>query len=109
MIYMDEFVGRYRLRMKGIVNEIEPGRKIVWQFKMGIRLPVWLVLEVADDAAGVTITHTIKAGFAGPGKLFDPIFRLYLSDRFAHALDAHVRAEFTKLRDLLRRSGSLSA
>lgn len=101
-VYMDEFVGPYRLRMTAVVTEAVPGRLIVWQLKKWIRLPVRLVLELEDDEAGVTITHTVRAGWSGPGRLLDRFFRLFLAGGFARALDQHVKAEFPKLRDLLR-------
>jgi len=87
--------------MTGVVRAVEPGRKIVSQFRKGVKLPVWFVLELADDSAGVAITHTIRAGFSGFGRLFDPIFRLYFSRDFERAMDAHARTEFPRLRDLL--------
>jgi hypothetical protein len=104
--YMDEFVGEYRVRMTGVVCGFEPGRKLVWQLKKGVTLPVWLSLELKDDDAGVAIVHTIEAGFRGLGRLFDPLLRLYFSDQFERAMDKHARAEFPKLRDLLRNADS---
>lgn len=100
--YMDEFVGQYRLRMTAVVCALEPGKRIVWQLKRGITLPAWLTLELADDAAGVTITHTVEAGYRGLGRPLDPLLRLYFSRDFERALDEHVRTEFPMLRDLLR-------
>ncbi len=38
----------------------------------------------------------------GIGRLLDPIFRIYFSPRFERAMDEHVRAEFPRLRDMLR-------
>ncbi|MEW6444250.1 MAG: hypothetical protein AB1640_25170 [bacterium] len=104
VIYMDEFIGKYRMKMKGVVTEAVAGKKIVWEPKIGIRLPVRLILELEDDATGVRITHTIRAGFEGPGRILDPLFRIYLSREFEQAMDEHARIEFPKLRDLLRGS-----
>jgi len=101
-VYMDERIGDRRLRMTGIVVEAKPGRRLVWQLEKGIRLPVWLVLELNDQRDGVTVVHTIRAGFSGLGRTLDPLFRLYFSDAFARTMDEHVRTEFPKLRDLLR-------
>lgn len=103
VVLMDEFIGKRRVKMVGVVRVARPDR-IVWQLKKGSLLPVRLILELGDDAAGVAITHTIQAGFRGLGHLFDPVFRLYFSDQFARAIDQHVRVEFPMLRDLLRRS-----
>ncbi|GEM_PF-6310934 len=49
---MDEYVGLRRLRMAAIVVETEPGRRIVWQLKLWVRLPAWLRLELADQGDG---------------------------------------------------------
>lgn len=104
-VYMDERVGDRRLRMTGIVIEATRGRRIVWQLEKGIRLPVWLVLELNDQGDAVTIVHTIRVGFSGLGRILDPLFRLYFSDAFARTMDEHVRTEFPRLRDLLRAEG----
>jgi hypothetical protein len=101
VIYMDEYVGKRRVRMKAIVAEATPGRKLVWQFLKVVKLPARLVLEFEDDEGGAAITHTIEAGFDGAGSLLDPLMRLYFSTRFAAAMDDHARTEFPLLRDRL--------
>ncbi len=101
IVYMDELVGKKRVKMMAIVTEVVPGRKVVWQMKKIIRLPVWLSIDLADDAEGVTLTHTISAGFKGVGKILDPSLRLYFSNEFSEAMDEHAQIEFPKLRDLL--------
>ena len=87
--------------MDGVVIDAIPGKQIIWQIQKIIRLPIWLTLELEDDKEGVTITHTITAGFIGSAKLFDVLFRLYFSRGFEIAMDEHVRIEFPLLRDLL--------
>lgn len=57
--------------------------------------------RVRVDGHGVLLRHTIAAGWAGPGRLLDPIWRLYLSDSFAADMDEHAHTEFRRLRDLL--------
>lgn len=99
---MDELVGTRHLRMTGEVVAAEPGRKIVWQVKKGsVRLPMRLTLEFTDRDDGVAIRHTTTAGWDGPGRLLDPLWRLYWSPRFATMLDQHVHTEFPRMRDLL--------
>ncbi|WP_218014428.1 SRPBCC family protein [Mycolicibacterium palauense] len=100
-VLMDEFVGSRHLRMRGVVTRVQPGRKIVWQMKKGVRLPAWLTLDLDDDDGGVTIVHTLTAGWTGPGRVLDPLLRRYLTADFAAALDRHVHTEFPRLRDLL--------
>jgi hypothetical protein len=101
VVYMDEYVGARRLRMEGIVTEAVPGERLVWQLKKVIRLPARLELELTDLTGGAAITHTTVAGFRGPGRILDPLWRTYLSKKFARALDEHVRTEFPLLRDRL--------
>jgi len=107
VVYMDEYVGKRRLRFSGVVIEALPGRKITWQIKQGVRLPVWLVIELEDDANGVMLTHTIKAGFNGIASVLDFIFRLYFSSQFVAAMDEHARTEFPLLGRLLLSAGVL--
>ena len=97
-VVMDEYVGRHRLRLTGVVREAVPGSTIVWQLGKGVLLPVRLRLDLTDDGAGVTITHTVRAGVRGLGAVLDPLLRLYFTEALARDLDAHVRAEFPKLR-----------
>ena len=101
LVYFDEMVGTRRLKFKGVVIEYIPGYKIVWQMKKRFRLPAWLVLETAQTPDGVTITHTLKAGFKGIGTILDPLLRLYLSSKFQQDLEDHANYEFNRLADIL--------
>ena len=67
IIYMDEYVGRRRLRMNAIVTEAVPGRKLVWRLKRGIKLParpaaelVTEVMEELEDVAGWSLLLWIR-------------------------------------------------
>ena len=102
VIQMDELVGSRRLRGSAVVTEAIPSRSLVWRFKKGLPLPARLRLAFTDRDGGVAIAHTVRAGFSGPGRILDPLLRLYLSRRFAADLDEHVRTEFPLLRDMLR-------
>ena len=101
VIYMDEYIGKRRVKMTAIVIQAIPGTKITWQFKKIIRLPIWMCMELEDDSEGVAITHTMKAGFESAGRLLDVILRVYLSDAFAKAMDEHAKTEFPKLGEML--------
>lgn len=108
LVFMDEYIGDERHRMTGEVMQISPGKKIVWQVRWWrLRLPVRLVLDLQDDDDGVRINHSIHAGYAGIGRILDPLFRSWFSPAFQAAMDAHVRTEFPKLRDLLRSDAAL--
>jgi hypothetical protein len=101
LVCFDEYVGRRRLRFKGIVVKAEPGAELVWQMKALVRLPGRLSLRFRDEADGVVIAHTLSAGFQGIGKVLDPFIRLYLTRRFEADLAAHAQTEFTRLRSIL--------
>ena len=62
VIYMDEYVGKRRVRMSVIVLDAVPGKTLVWQFKKGNQAPVRVTFDFADYDGGVAITHTIQAG-----------------------------------------------
>ena len=100
-VYFDEYVGGRRLKFEGVVVKNAPGKEIVWQMKKVVRLPAWLVLEFDDNDTGVVITHTIKAGFAGVGRLLDPFLRLYFAKGFEKEMEEHAHIEFAKLAEIL--------
>lgn len=102
LVYMDEYVGRFRLKFHAVVTAAIPGKAITWQFVRGVRLPGRLILRLEDQAEGLAISHVVEAGFHGPGRVFDAILRFWFTREFARALEEHVRTEFPKLRDLLR-------
>lgn len=102
VVFMDEYVGKHRLRMKALVLKADPGKEIVWQMKKFIKLPVRLSLKVKDADGGVHIIHTIHAGFNGAGRILDPVLRLYFTRGFEKAMDEHARTEFPRLAGLAR-------
>jgi len=102
VVLMDEMVGPRHLRLTAVVREVQPGRRLVLQVHKGVPLPVWLVIETTDDEGGVDVRHSIRAGWSGPAKVLDPLFRLHLSPPFAAAMHEHVRTEFARLGRLLR-------
>jgi hypothetical protein len=107
-VAMDERIGRRRLRMKAVVEEVVPGRRITWRGMMGVRLPVRIVLDLEQTPVGVRIIHAIRAGGRGAWRLLDPLFRLYLSAGFARDMDAHAREEFPRLARMLRAGAPLT-
>ena len=98
-MYFDQLIGDYRVRHTDVIVEAVPCRRILRQVVKGpLRLPVWIAFELEDDDAGVTITHTIRAGFTGLLRVLDPAFRLHFSERFAAAMDEHMQTECRLLR-----------
>ena len=101
LVTMDELVGPYRVKMKGIVTDVVPGKKVVWRMIKFMKLPAWLSLEFENNSSGVNVTHTLKVGLNGLGKLLDPLLKLNFSRKFEAALDEHARIEFPKLREII--------
>ena len=85
------------MKIDGWVVRHTPGKEIVWQMMKGVPLPARLALEFVDDDTGVNITHALKAGFEGIGRMIDPILRLYLTGEFAKDMEEHAHIEFTRL------------
>ena len=100
IVYMDEFVGKRRVKMKGLVEEAVPGRLIVWRLKSIIRLPVRLLLKLDDNNGGVKITHITEVGFRGVGKMLDQVLKIYFSRSFEKAMNEHVKVEFERFKEL---------
>jgi hypothetical protein len=107
VIFMDEMIGRRRVKVKCELVELLPGRKLVWQLRRPLfRLPVKLIFSLQDDGAGVQVEHAIEVGYAGAAAFLDPLLRPFFPPRFAADKDEHVRTELPKLRDLLRQEGA---
>lgn len=108
-IFMDEFVGSWRLRFTCVVTARERNA-ITLRFRRVVALPAWLSLEVVDDEHGATVKHTISAGFRSRvGRLLDPLLRLYLSPRFERAMHEHFVKEFSVLPQVLAGQPGVSA
>ena len=101
LVLFDEYVGKRRLRFEGVVVENVPGKKMAWQMKKVIKLPGWLILNFADSAEGVTITHKLAVGFTGVGRILDPLLRVFLPESFEKELANHAHTEFHKLAEIL--------
>ena len=97
LVFFDEYVGNRRLRFNGIVVENIPGKKVVWQMVKWIKLPARVVLECTEQNNQLMISHTLRAGVSGIGRLLDPILRLYLNRNFEKDLGEHAHIEFTRL------------
>ena len=101
---MEEIIGDRHIKVTCELVDLVAGRILVWRLRRPLfRLPVRLVLPLKDYDTGVEIEQLIEAGFSGFASRLDPAFRLLFSARFAAAKDEHVRTEFPKLRDFLRK------
>jgi len=103
VLYIDEHVGKRRLRFQAVVTEAVPSERLVWQLRLPKlwKLPARLSIDFAGDEGGVTLTHTSEIGYDGIGSILDPLLRLYFTSTFAEALDEHAKTEFPMFRDRL--------
>lgn len=102
IIFIDEMVGKYRLKKEAIIIKFVPAKEFVCQFKWFIRLPAKFLIRLEDNKDGLRIMHQVTVGLNGLGRILDPFLRIVYSKPFEDALDEHVRIEFQKLRDFLR-------
>jgi len=108
LIYVDEYVGKYRLKGYAVVAKLVPYQEIVYQIIILIKIPAWFIMKFEEGPDGIKIIHVVKAGFNGLGKVFDPLIRLFLTNEFEKHLTAHAQEEFPKLASLLAKRSSLS-
>lgn len=101
LVFFDEYIGKRRLRFQGIVVKLTPGKEVVWQMKKMVKLPAWLTLKFEDTDTGVKISHALTFGFAGVGKIIDPLLRLFATKRLEKDLTEHAQTEFTALGKIL--------
>lgn len=101
LVYADEFVGKYRFKGYVVITGLVPYSEMVYQIKKFVKLPAWFKMQFEDLDDGINIVHIVEAGFNGIGKIFDPIFRLFLNEDFENHLNAHAHEEFPKLAEML--------
>jgi hypothetical protein len=97
LVFFDEMVGKRRLKFTAVIIKLITDKEIVWQMKKLVMLPAWLSLKFDETKDGLIITHKLSVGFNGFGKIFDPILKLYLNDKFEKDLAAHAETEFKRL------------
>lgn len=98
---VDQHIGPYRLKMIEETTALIPERKISLRVRGIGGLPVRMSYEFDEDEDGLTITYTTTAGFTGPLRLLNPLFRVYFTQGFAAALDEHLKEEFLRLAELV--------
>ncbi len=102
-VFFDEYLGKkHRLTFFARVVKADKPNIIVWQMvKVGVTLPAFAALRLQDSSQGLMLTHELRLGFGGVGKIFDPFIKLYFNNSFKNALKEHCNIEWFKLRDLL--------
>jgi len=97
IVYMDEYIGEgnRRLKFHAQVKSVKRHRQIVWQMrKFGLLLPAYVVLGLKDTPKGLIVTHELRLGYKGLGKLLDPLIKLYFNDDYRYDLEGHCKIEW---------------
>lgn len=101
VVYADEFVGKYRLKGYTVIIKLVPCREMVYQIKVGIKIPAWFIMKFEEREDGISLEHIVEAGGQGIWRIFDPFIRIYLNKSFEENLTAHAHEEFPKLAAML--------
>ena len=65
-------------------------------------MPAFLELRLLDSTDGVVIEHELRVGYKSiPGRLLDPLIRLYINRSFQDALEKHCLTEWPRLAEML--------
>ena len=102
-VYFDEYLGiKRRLKFHAVVTVADKPNKIVWQMKVaGIKMPFYVILGLNNKTDGLYVSHELKLGYSGIGRIFDPFIRLYFNKSFRADLEKHCNIEWQKLADYL--------
>lgn len=106
IVYFDEKIAGRRLKFKATIIKVSPDRFITYQMIDFFRLPAWLTVMFEDADNGTIVTHTLLVGYEGIGRIFDPLFGLYLTKKFEKDLSDHALKEFQLLAELLKKESS---
>ena len=101
LVYFDEFIGKRRIKFTARISELISGKRVVYQLRFFVNLPAWIMLDFNDMPEGVKITHILRLGYPGFGRLFDPLLRLFFTKNFQKDLEEHAVAEFRLLAKIL--------
>jgi hypothetical protein len=104
LIFFDQHIGRkHRLTFYAITRVAEKPNHVLFQMRrFGINLPGYLDLQFQDTADGIRLTETIKIGFNGPGRVLDPVIRLFFNKAFFNEMNGHHTREWANLAEILR-------
>ena len=103
LYYFDQNIGlKYRMKFFATVKEANPPNRIVVQIrKFGINLPGYLELDFLDTEDGLVLTETLRIGFHGVGKIFDPFIKIVYGNTFFQVFKEHHTREWKSLANIL--------
>lgn len=100
VIYFDEWIGKFRMKLTGELVETEPNRLFVFKLK---GLPAYLSLALEPTKNGTKVIHVVRFGYKGAlGAVLDFLLKLLpIYKSFKRELDRHAHEEFKNLERLL--------
>ncbi len=105
LIFFDQHIGKkHRLTFYAVIRAAKNPAHVLFQMRrFGMNLPGYLDLKFRDTADGLRLTETIRIGFGGFGKIFDPLMmRLFFSKSFFEEMNGHHKREWANLAEILR-------
>jgi len=108
LIYYDEYLGgrKHRLAFQATIVKAErPGRVVYRMRKLGVDIPAYLDLALAQDGDALRLRHEVRIENDGAWRLATPIARMVCDAGFWEALEGHCGREWAALRDLLAAPG----
>jgi len=104
-VYFDEYLGsKRRLKFHAVVAVADKPNKIMWQMKViGLKTPFYVILGLINKTDGVYVSHELRLGYSGLGRVFDPFIKLYFNKSFRAVLENHCNTEWDKLADYLNK------
>jgi hypothetical protein len=107
LIFFDQHISpKHRLTFHAITRVAKRPNHILFQMrKFGMNLPGYLELQFTDTSEGLLLTETIRIGFGGFGKIFDPAIRLVFKKSFFTAMNSHHKREWECLSKILYQNG----
>jgi len=103
IIYFDEKIGAFRMKLTAEIVKAEPNRFLVFKLKGFMPIQSYLSLSLQPTSSGTKVIHEVKVGNGG---IFTKAVEWFLEKSglvgwFEKALNKHAQEEFKNLEQLI--------
>jgi len=104
IVFFDQHISpKHRLKSYAkVIIADRPHEMTVQVRRMGINLPMFVSLKFTDTEKGLLLEEELRAGYKGMGKIFDPLFTIFVGKKFRDALTMHHEKEWKELEKILQ-------
>jgi len=104
VVFFDQHISpKHRLKSYAkVVVANRPNEIVVQCKKMKLNVPVYVRLKFTDTENGLLLEEELRAGYKGIGKIFDPLFAIFIGRKFREALTLHHEKEWKELEKILQ-------